>query len=220
MRILFAAVCTSGNDDCTLNFATSLLNFLNAMDGQHQINVDFIVDVNSGLDKFSRDASFDRLILCNTRCAADPDFLRSALFDCKQPFVTGVCPRSDIDWERVKTDGPEDISSRGLSYNVDLSASKPSEHKSYVKVPSTTLQAVVLHRAVIAKILSAHGEEVKAEPANIFYCRKVRDGKSLDADANFCHMWSGDIYADVEHPVSFSGPQGFCGCVGARQVLR
>lgn len=226
MNLLLCCVCTTGDDTSTINFSTALLNFLNGIDGHHRVNVNFVSEVAAALDMFARDASYDRLLLCNTRCTPDVSFLSNALAS-KHAFVTGVVPQPSIDWDRVKeaatspTACPrgQDLKHAGLTYNVDLQRAGDREGD-YVSVPETTLQVAVLRRAVVGKLLSAFGEEVGGDDRHDLYSSRVRGGKYLTADANFCHMWGGPIMADVAHPISIAAPMGFLGCVGFRRCLR
>lgn len=221
LNLLFCCVCTSGDDTSGLSHATSLLNFLKFVEGQHQVHIHFVTNISSALDMFARETKYDRLILCNTRCNPEPDFLKRALA-CKHAFVTGIIPQPHIDWDKVKAaalDRQEDIRFAGLTYNVDLEKAGDVVGD-YVTVDETTLQAVVIHRAVIAKILQSHGSEVVGEPQHDFYSSRVRDGKFLTADQNFCHMWGGKIHGDVTTPINIVAPMAFMGTVGARSVLR
>ena len=226
INVLLCCVCTSGDDTSGLAFATSLLTFLKHAEGHHTIKVNFVTNISSALDMFAREPQFNRLVLCNTRCNLNLTFIQNALTS-KHPFVTGVIPNTVIDWEKVKAaacshtsgDGSaiskEDISFAGLSYNVNL-----NQRDTDGNVKETTLQTVVLRRAVIAKILKSHAEEVVGEPQHDFYSNRIRHGKFLTADQNFCHMWGGPIYADVANPINIMGPMAFMGTVGARSVLR
>ena len=227
MNLLMCCVCTSGDDTCTLNFSTALLNFLNGIDGKHQVNVNFVDEVAAALDTFARDTSYDRLVLCNTRCTPDVSFMNDAL-GSKHAFVTGVVPRPLMDWDKVKAHlassdvqggDAEDVKHAGLTYNVDLEHAGAREGD-YVQVRETTLQVAVLRRAVVAKLLSAFDGEVRGADRHDLYSSRVRDGKFLTADANFCHMWGGPIMADVAHPISIAAPMGFLGTVGLRTKLR
>lgn len=220
MHILFAAVCSSGADDCTLNFATSLLNFLNSIEGTNQLSINFVTDINKALDLFARDKSYDRLILCNTRITASPEFLKAALAS-PYPFVSAIHPLTSMDWDAVskKSSSSEDIAYRGLTYNVDLQTASKREGD-YVMVSDLILGSAVLKREVVDTILHKYAKDVKGEPEHVFYTTRVVDGKTLTKDANFCRMWGKDIAADVANPVALSGPMAFCGSVGSRSVLR
>ncbi len=222
LNLLFCCVCTSGDDTSALSHATSLLTFLKHAEGHHRVSVNFVTSISSALDQFARDPQFDRLVLCNTRCNPELTFLQTALAS-RHPFVTGVIPQPNIDWDKVKAgvlaeDRTEDLNYVGLSYNVELG--KSEVEGGYVKVRETTLQAAVIHRAVIARILQSYGGEVVGEPQHDFYSSRVRDGRFLTADQNFCHMWGGEIHADVTNPVNIVAPMAFMGTVGARSVLR
>lgn len=218
MQILFAPICPAGTDDSTLNFATSLLNFLNTLEGTNHVTINFVNDPNQALDQFARNASFDRLILCNTRIGAAPDFLKQALKSV-HPFVSAVYPLPGLDWDKVTQDSKEDLRYRGLTYNVDV-ADATKRQGDYIIVKQTTLGLVVLKREVVDTILKQHSSEVQGDPQHLLYNGAVRDGKTLDRDANFCWMWGGDIAADVVHTDSLSAPMPFCGCIGQRSSIR
>lgn len=219
MHVLLAAYCTTGTDDCTLNFASSMLNFLNEADSSYNMDVNFVKDINEGLDMFARNAKYDQLILCNTRMAATPEMLKKAI-NSPLPFITGVYPLPTIDWTKVQdVSSSEDCSCRGLTYNADV-AKASAQEGDYVQVRNSTLGVAVLKRDVISAILEQHGEAVIAEPQHMLYSEAIVDGRLLNKDENFCRMWGKDIAVDVEHPCSLTGPLPFLGCVGQREVLR
>lgn len=219
MHILFAAVCSSGADDCTLNFASSLLDFLNTIDNVNKVTVNFLNDVNKALDMFARGKEFDRLILCNTRMTASREFLKAALAS-DYPFISGVYPLTTMDWGTAeKGNDKEDVAYRGLTYNVDpQSASK--RDGDYILLEETTMAAVVLTRQVVESIMARCADDVCGEPEHMFYTSRIKQGKTVSKDANFCQMWGGTVAADIEHPLSLSGPMAFAGCIGQRNQLR
>jgi hypothetical protein len=137
------------------------------------------------------------------------------------PLVTGVYPLPTIDWDRVQSQpAGEDTHSWGVQYNVEPAAAGPG----YVKAKSpesAKLGLAWIRKSAVEAVVRDHPDIATADGQYASLAVPgIVDGQRLSGSERFLRMYGKEVWVDVEHPASSSGPMEFGGCVGARHVLR
>jgi hypothetical protein len=194
--ILIAGVSQTG--DVAMAFASCMLALQNELFRHPTVEASFdIVDsLNDALLKFKNDPRLDMLVAVDTKHSIDPKFCLEA--DDKD-FVVGVYP-TGIDWERVESKmatTTEEADGVGNKYNVQPSKGKFMGGTQYIQAKSAGLRIVKIKRKVLDTIAATH-----PEVGDALHADGVVDGTFSTADARFCALWGGDVWASLRHKAS------------------
>lgn len=208
----------SGTGEVAMAFASNMLMFQNELLRHPEIKASFDMfpSLNDALLKFRDMKEFDVLVAIDTHHSIDAAFCLD--HDPLKQFVVGVYP-TGVDWDRIKvkmTNTTEDPELVGAKYNVALTKGVDSRGTKYVPVATAGLHILRITREVIDGIMSKH-----QDIGDALHAPGMLDGVMLDADARFCKLWGGILWASLQcktsaHVTTVYGP----GCVAWRADVR
>lgn len=225
-RTLLICVVTNGRQDASLTCASTLLRLQMMMmtaSEPTKSDVHFVATTDDALNILWRHPTAFGAVLLDAACGVDPEFVKGAM-SSELSVVVAPYALPGINWERVKKAPKSELPQYwGNTYSVKVSG-KPGNN-GYVHVEDARLGVAWVHRHAVQAAVVRHPEIVGTSGENgekraAFAVEGVMDGRRLTADQHFLAVYGGDVYADVDHAATSSGPVEFGGCVGLRTVLR
>lgn len=224
-RVLLAIV-TEGQTTLSLQCLTSVLNFQATLmtmppETQFAAELAYVKTLNDALTVLHRDKQFVGAYVVGRDNGVDPEFAARA-YASGLPLVACAMPLPQIFWDRVKAavvDPAEDSQYAGVRYNLDVDeAAIPKKGHARVKA-ARKLDVLFVRRGVVDAIAIKH-PGVVTDGACDFAFDGVRDGRFVDGVSRFLNLYGGEVWTDLDHQGTCSGPVEFAGTVGARAVLR
>jgi hypothetical protein len=219
---VLVCVVTAQRNDLSLICAMSLLRMQNALmtlGEPVRADVHFVATFDDAVNALRATEGAAGALIVEGNVGFDAQFALRAM-GSGLPFVVGAYPLPAIDWERVKTQPKAEPAEHwGHVYNI-----RPTGRtgpRGYIEVADAALGVCYLAADVPTSIAARHPEVLSADGATGSFAQAgVYDGKRLGAHQRLIALWGGSVWADVDAPVSSSGPTEFGGCVGSRSYLR
>ena len=220
------AICVVVDDrsEVSLMCSISLLRLqqavLTAPEGRRfRSDIFFVRTLDEALNQLRRhDAASGALIVRGTM-GFDPAFaIDAAAGDA--PVAVAPYPLPVVDWDRVKTQPEgEPPAHWGNVYNVELQ--RGPCRGGLVRASKAELGVAWVAKSVVTDIVARRPELVTADGSRAALAvAGVYDGTYLAEHERFLQLYGGDVWVDINHPATSSGPTEFLGCVGHRSVLR
>lgn len=221
VKVLFVGL-TNDRLEVSTHFAMSLLRLQMEAAGMEnfEMAVTFLNTLNDALNVAAKDESVDTLVAVDTRVSFPPGFV---LQDQKKDFVVGAYPLPVTDWDRLsracKTTSKEPLERAGNVYNVVPKAETIDFGTATVAIASVkSLGAVKLTKKALLGLALAAPTADSGE--KLFHVEAIDGGAYLSKNEFLMKLHNRDVFADLEHPCSFTGAAEFAGCVGQRETLR
>lgn len=220
MSILLCIV-TNGRPEASLVCAISMLRLQTMlMTAPERIAADmhFVPTIDDAMNLLHQHPTARGAAVMDSSLGFDPEFptraMRSGL-----PVVVASYPLPEIDWERVKRQ-PKNEESRFWGNKYSVTPSGRIGPNGYAHVTDAKLGIAWVAKEVVTGIVERNPGIVALDGSADFALTGVHAGKRHDGHRRFLELFGGDVWADLEHPGSSTGPIEFGGCVGMRHILR
>lgn len=224
-RVLFAII-TGGRAEMHLQCCISILHaqieLMTTRGDSFIAELEFFETLNDALNALHKNQSYAAVFAIKHNTFVAGAFSTKA-FASKENVVIAPSPRAGVDWARIVThvkESPtnrEPINHAGNAYNMKLEGLPKTNGYTAVK-DVDWIDAVFVRREAVEDIAEKHPGIVAEKSA--FALDGVYDGQFVPGHKRFVQLYGNQVWADVEHQCTVSGPFDYVGCVGSRTVLR
>jgi len=216
------ALCVVVDDrsEVSLMCSISLLRLQQAaLVSRFRCDIFFVTSLDEALNTLWRHESAKGALIVRGTMGFDPAFVTGAVAS-DAPVVVAPYPLPRVDWERVATQPADESPAHwGNVYSVELKGGPC--RGGYVKASKAELGVAWVAKSVVTHIVARQPELVTADGARAALATPgVYDGVYVNEHERFLGLYGGEVWADINHPATNSGPTQFVGCVGHRSVLR
>ncbi len=223
-RVLFAII-TNGRAEMHLQCCISILHaqieLMTTRDDSFIAELEFFETFNDALNALYKNNAYAAMLAVKHNTFVAGVFSTKA-FASKENIVIAPSPRAGVDWHRVvehvkDPTSREPINHAGNVYNMKLEGLPKDNGYTAVK-DVDWIDAAFVRREAVEDIAQRHPDIVSEKSA--FALDGVYDGKFIPGHKRFVQLYGKQVWADVEHQCTVSGPFDYVGCVGSRTVLR
>jgi hypothetical protein len=150
------------------------------------------------------------------------------LLAAERDVAAGVYPVKHLDWDRIRAAalaGASDLQAAGLSYVVRFLPNPGNAvevEAGFAQIAYAGTGFLLIRREVVARVAEAHPEltaELADEGRTVMVFEPMIEpetGEYLSEDYAFCRRWrdlGGEVWADIENPLTHVGHATYSGAV-------